>query len=541
MQTDILSSLNTGGTGLNIREMSDVLTNAEIEPRKSLVSERIDRAELRLSGYDRLRGQAGQVNEALGLMRGLSPLTVQSDSAAVNADVTDPGVARLQTNSVSVAQLATAQVLSFAGFDEPSHPVGAGALTIDFGRWSDATPPAFAAGTRPAQTLNFAPGSTLTDMAAAINKLPGVDARVIDLGNGTYSLGVVAETGAANALRFTVAEGADPGLGAFDFSADPSQVEVQAAQDARLSLNGIEVTRPGNRIDDLLPGVSLTLTATTPIPATISATPNTEGALEVMQSFVDIVNATGTLVDSLTARGFGEGAKAGDLAGDALAEGLMTRIASILGQGFGSSGAHLADLGILTERDGSLRLEAARFTAALRDNPGLLDPLIRDGVTGNNVQVDGLPAEAVEAGQFTLSRDPVTGTATLAGEPLFGTRQDNGDWVYNVSSGPMRGIRLTLSPDTEVAQINFAPSMVSSLQSYLSDVLAPEGALASRESAINQTITTENTALDQLDRRAEELRLRYLDRFTEMERIVTQLNSTGDYLSNLIDAWNSDN
>src|SRR6056297_1196079 len=100
MQTDILSSLNTGGTGLNIQDMSDALTNAEIAPRKSLVSERIDRAELRLSGYDRLRGQAGQVNEALGLMRGLSPLTVQSDSAAVNADVTDPGVARLQTNSV---------------------------------------------------------------------------------------------------------------------------------------------------------------------------------------------------------------------------------------------------------------------------------------------------------------------------------------------------------------------------------------------------------------------------------------------------------
>ncbi len=47
---DILSSLNTGGSGLNISELTETLTNAEIEPRKSLITPRIATAELPLSG-----------------------------------------------------------------------------------------------------------------------------------------------------------------------------------------------------------------------------------------------------------------------------------------------------------------------------------------------------------------------------------------------------------------------------------------------------------------------------------------------------------
>jgi flagellar hook-associated protein 2 len=541
MQSDILTSLNRSGTGINISELAESLTEAEIAPRETLITGRIDRAELRLSGYDRLRGQAEQVTEALGLMRGLAPFAVRSDSAAVGVTVTDPGAVDLQTSRLSVSQLASAQVLSFGGYNDPAQEVGGGALTVDFGRWSGDEPPVFIPGAQSAQTITFAPDSTLGDMATALSTLEGVSARVIDLGDGSYALGVISETGAGNALRFGVAAGADPGLAAFDFSAGPGAVEAQAARDARLSLNGIEVTRPDNRIDDLLPGVSLTLTGTTLTPATVTAAPNTEGALEVMQSFVDIVNATGRLVGTLTARGFAAGTEAGDLAGDALAEGMMTRIEGILGRGFGASGVHLSDLGITTERDGSLTLDEARFTAALNNDPALLDALVRDGITGRNVEVAGAPATGAEAGRFTLLRDPATGEATLAGVPVFGTVQENGDWIYNVTSGPMRGVRLTVGAETERAEIGFAPSMVSSLQAYLSGVLSPEGALADREATLSDTISVETTALEALDRRAEEVRGRYLSRFTEMERIVTQLNSTGDYLTNLIDAWNSDN
>lgn len=537
---DILSSLNTGGSGLNISELTETLTKAEIEPRKSLISQRIDTAELRLSGYERLRGQTETLDEMLSLMRQLSPLAVRSDTSAVRTNVTDAEALDLTSAQISVNRLATSQVLNFAGYASADAEVGAGALTIAVGSWSEDTPPVFTQGAETANTITFAEGSTLADVAEALNLLDGVSARVINSGDGTFSLGVTSETGTANALRFSVAAGADPRLAALDFSADPTGVQVQTAGNAELSLNGIPVSRASNTISDLLPGVDLTLTAPTTTPATITATPDTEGSLEVMQGFVDMINATRTLFKDLTARGFGTGT-AGDLAGDTLTESLMFGMETVLARGFGSADTHLADIGVMTERDGRLSLDATKFTAALNANPALLDPLIRDDLSATGAELSGTPTVAPEAGTFRLTRDPATGAASLNGVALVGREQEDGRWLYSVSSGPMRGISLTVEADVDTAEIRFGPSMLSSLQSYLGSALENDSSLARREDSLRDTIAEETSALDALDTRSEDLRARYLAKFTEMERIITQLNSTGDYLTNLIDSWNSNN
>ena len=538
---DILSSLNTGGSGLNISDLTDTLTKAEIEPRKSLISQRIDSAELRLSGYERLRGQTETLDEMLSLMRQLSPLAVRSDTSAVRTTVTDAGALDLTTAQINVTRLASSQVLDFSGYASADAEVGAGSLTVAMGSWSEDTPPVFTQGPDTANTITFAEGSTLSDVAEALNMLEGVSARIIDSGDGTFSLGVTSETGAARALRFSIDPAADPRLAALDFSADPTGVQVQTAGNAELSLNGIQVTRASNTVSDLLPGVELTLTATTPTPAAITATPDIEGSLEVMQGFVDMINATRTLFRDLTARGFGNAESAGDLAGDTLTESLMFGMETVLARGFGSAGTHLADIGVMTERDGRLSLDETRFTAALTANPALLDPFIRDDLSATGAVLTGTPTVPPAEGSFRLTRDPATGAASLNGVALIGQEQDDGRWLYSVNSGPLRGISLTVEAEAETAEIRFGPSMLSSLQSYLGSVTETGASLAQREDSLRDTIAEETSALDALDTRSEDLRARYLAKFTEMERIITQLNSTGDYLTNLIDAWNSNN
>ena len=536
---DILSSLNTGGSGLNISELTDTLTKAEIEPRKSLISQRIDTAELRLSGYERLRGQTETLNEMLTLMRQLSPLAVRSDTSAVRATISDATALDLTSAQVAVDRLATSQVLNFTGQASPDAELGAGSLTVALGSWSGDTPPVFTQGPGTANTITFAAGSTLSDVAEALNLLEGVSARIIDSGDGTFSLGVTSDTGTANALRFSASADSDPRLAALDFAADPTGVQVQAAGNAELRLNGIPVTRASNTVTDLLPGVDLALTAPTAA-ATITATPDTDGSLEVMQGFVDMINATRALFSDLTARGFGSADSAGDLAGDTLTESLMRGMESVLARGFGSADTHLADIGVMTERDGRLSLDAAKFTAALTANPALLDPLVRDALTASGATVTGTPNLAPDSGTFRLTRDPATGAAALDGVALIGREQEDGRWLYAVSSGPMRGISLTVEADTDLAEIRFGPSMLGSLQSYLGSVVENDAALAQRETGLRDTIAEETSALEALDTRSADLRARYIARFTEMERIITQLNSTGDYLTTLIDSWNSD-
>ena len=540
MQTDILSTLNSGGTGINISELAETLTKAEIDPRRSLVEARIDKAELRLSGYDRLRGQVEQVTEALGLMRGLSPLTVSSDNPAVDLSVRDAAALDPGQSSISVDRLAQAQVLGFDGFTGPDQPVGAGTLTVDFGAWGEGEPPVFDPAAREPRTLTLGPGATLSDLAASLNGVDGVTAQVIDRGDGRFTLGLISETGRNSALRLGVTDGAGPALAGLDITAGPGAAAVQPAQDASLSLNGIEVTRPGNQIDDLLPGVSLVLNATTTAPANVSARPNTEGALEVMQGFVDIVNATKTLVGTLTNRGMGDSAAAGDLAGDSLAGDLLRGMEAELAGSFGPQGVHLAQLGIATGRDGRWTLDETRLTEALQEDPAALGTLVRDTLSAPGAMVSGRPAEGTQAGRFTFTRDPETGAADLGGVALSGQETEDGQWLYTVTSGPMRGVSLRVPAETERTDLTFAPSMVGRVETYLDGVTSAANALSQRESALSASISEEQAELEALDQRAEEVRTRYMTRFTEMERVVTQLNSTGDYLENLVNAWNSD-
>lgn len=535
---DILGTLNTGGSGLNIKELSETLSQAEIVPRKELISGRIDTAETRLSGYDRLRGQMDTLSEAMTMMRALSPRMLTSDSLAVGVAIADPAALDFDAATIDVDRIAQAQVLNFSGFSGPDQPIGAGILRVDKGSWSDGIPPQFTQGALATQTIDFAPGSTLSDVAQALSEIDGVTARVIDQGDGVYSLGIISDTGRNNALRLSAPLGSL--LSSFDFAADPTGAQVQAAQDAELRLNGIAVTRPSNTITDLLPGVELSLKAPTTQTANITLSADVEGTLTAMQGFVDMVNATHTLVTTLTARGVGANADKGDLAGDTLAKDALSGIASILSQGFGRSDVHLADIGILTERNGSLTLDEVKFTKALTANPALLEPLFRDDLTSDTATVTGTPPAATAAGSYAFVRDPATGTATVNGVRVFGNQNDTGDWIYSVASGPLRGVTITVAQDTEAATIDFAPSMVRTLQAHLQSITSNGGTLEQREAALEKSITKETTAIEALDQRQEELRLRYLSKFTEMERIVTQLNSTADYLTNMVDAWNSD-
>lgn len=543
---DILSTLNTGGSGLNIAELSKTLSSSEIEPRKKLVSDRIDRAELSLTGLERVRVQVEAMQKALGFVGQLQLRQVSSSQpAAVAATITAPQAIADRPSTVTVSQLAQGQVLSFGGFATADAPMGAGALTLDFGAWSGDTPPQFSANAaQTPQQLEFSATATLADVAAALNDVPGVQARVVDLGDGSFALGVISETGANNALRLTAQPGASAALAALDISAGPGAAMVQQAQDAVLSVDGIAVTRPSNQIDDLLPGLSLELRAPTTGTATVAPSVDLEGAEEVMQGFVDALNATHSLLQGVTARGFGAAQEAGELAGDQLIIGVMRQMQSVLAQGYGAGGqVHLGQLGLETQRDGTMVLNAETFRKALSENPALLQPLLSNSTSTNTAGAQLLTQPGANAvpGTHSLSIDTDTGVARIGRLVFSGDTQPDGSIVFNFATGPLQGASLQVPAGTTDIDVSFGHGLLETLGRTLQDTLAADGGLDQRETAVKDGIAEETEMLDTLARKAAELEARYLRRFTEMERIVTQLNSTGDYLTNLIDAWNSDN
>ncbi|WRH62749.1 MAG: flagellar filament capping protein FliD [Fuscovulum sp.] len=547
MNVDILSSLNTNGSGLNLRELTASLVAAEIEPLKARQTSRSEAAQLSISALGQVRSQFGALNNAVATLRENPVLAAKSGNAGVGVTITDPSKIANSTTSIEVEQLATRQVLEFGGYTSADALVGAGSLQVEVGVWFEDVngDPAFAL--NPAttvNTLNIPAGVTLSMLAETLDALPGMAARVLDKGDGTFSLGIVSEPGAGSALRFTVAETV-AGLAAFDTTATNATRQIQAAQDAVLLVDGITVSRPSNVIDDLIPGATLDITAPAGTATTVSFTRDIETARLNMQALVEQVNNTRKLLTDLSARGAGE-TTAGALAGDRLIEKLKADLTGLLAapiSGFGASAKRLSDFGVATNRDGSLRLDNTRFEKAFEADPAGFDMVFSDRLSGSapGVEVTGTLGAAARGGSLSFIRNATTGEATLNGESMLGLTLPDGRAQYLLFSGDYAGMTVTVPADLEATEVRYGKSFLTSLETML-DAALTRGAnsLSEREDQLTSRVTEATDEITALDTRATLLERRYLQRFTAMETAIAGLKSTGNYLTNLVAQWNKD-
>jgi flagellar hook-associated protein 2 len=134
----------------------------------------------------------------------------------------------------------------------------------------------------------------------------------------------------------------------------------------------------------------------------------------------------------------------------------------------------------------------------------------------------------------------VTGSATLD-DVAMGADVDNN--IFSMGSGSAAGIKVKYSGLGASGSVYFGQSLLDRLSSYISTTLSSSasGSVTNRITTLNKEITSENSLLEELNTKFDSTKSRYLQQFTAMETSVTSLKSTGEYLTNLFDAMNSDN
>lgn len=155
---------------------------------------------------------------------------------------------------------------------------------------------------------------------------------------------------------------------------------ISQAKSAKLTIDGLQLVRDSNKIEDALEGVTLDLVAAQSATdladgKTINLTVGVDksSVKSNLQKFVDAYNALITSSAQLTAVVEVEGSKpvAGPLVGDStvrsVLSGLRNEIVKMTGGGDAGVRA-LADLGITTGKDGKLSLDDATLTKALDTN-----------------------------------------------------------------------------------------------------------------------------------------------------------------------------
>ncbi len=333
----------------------------DIDFKKAL----LDSASTTMSSFSTKLAALKTAATALATPSGFSSMTATSSDGAFAATVT--GSAAQSSYEVSVTQLAraqktrsNAQVSATAALNEQ------GTLSIKVG-----------SGT--AVNISIAEGDSLADIATKIGQSGArVSASIVDAG-GSYRLSVQGlDTGADNAITFDESGSLSLGLSIGSNTYEP-------AQDAKVTIDGLVVTRPTNSITDAIQGVTLALKKTTTSPATIDVAADSTALKTKINAFVaaynDVVNSGHTI------SGYGSTkAQNSVLAADAGIRRSLDRVSSLV-SGFvpGSTGdfRSLATVGLKLSRDGVMSLDAEKLEKALAKDPGAVRRLfVTDTATG---------------------------------------------------------------------------------------------------------------------------------------------------------------
>ncbi len=546
MSVDYLSALNSKGSGLNITQIVDSLVQAEKSPQENLIKSKIDAKNTAISALGTLSSELSTLKSDMAAFKGVSKFIASSASTANSISVSDASKASAFTSDVNINALATSQTLEFSGYTSPTQELTTGSISIDFGTWSS-NGASFTRDTNvSAVTATISDSNkTLAGIASSLNALSGVSASVVKKANNSYSLLVRSETGADNALRLTVTPTASgSSISALDTTSDNASHQTVAAADAALSVDGISITREKNIISDLFEGYTLNLSSTTSSTFRMTGSLDTDNAFTQLQSFIGVLNNTRKNLAELTKTGSST-QKAGALKNDPIASAIVRQIRSLTNGalvGFGTSSLYLSDLGVRTNLDGTLSVTKTSFETAMTTNPTSFDAIFNSMESSDSefLSVSKSATADIAPGTYAWTFNSSSGAATLAGTTLASSSDTNGNTVYAPTSGDLLGISVTPSQTVASASIFVGKSLIDTLSDYIDASIASAGDLASRKTQVTTEITELNLETAKLDSRMEDVRKRYTKQFSAMEALVTSMNNTGEFLTNMMDAFNKD-
>ncbi|MBX3206272.1 MAG: flagellar filament capping protein FliD [Labilithrix sp.] len=292
-------------------------------------------------------------NAAMGLSTpsGFTSMTASSTDTGIVASVTGSAVA--SSFSVEVIQLARAQKTRSDAQTSATAPLGqAGDLTIEGDGGSSFT-------------VSVLPTDSLADIATKIGQSGArVSASIVNAG-GSYRLTVQGlDTGAANAFSFTESGGLSLGLSV-------PENTYETAADAKLTIDGLEVSRPTNSVADAIPGVTLALTKPTTAAATVRVAGDSSALKAKIGTFMSIYNDIVNTGHNVAGYGTTK-AQNPVLAADSGIRRSLDRIAAIVsGAVPNASGDYrsLSAIGISLSRDGLMSFDASKLDAALEKDP----------------------------------------------------------------------------------------------------------------------------------------------------------------------------
>lgn len=291
-------------------------------------------------------------------------LAFSQQGSTTGFSVTTSSSATAGRYGVTVDALAVAAKARSAQFTAATDAVRAGTLDLSIN------------GTTTQVTITD--GMTLSQAAKAINDSGAAVSATVLSSNGQAFLslnakntGFVPGQGAASALTITENSTGSTGQ-ALGLSI------TQSAVNASVTVDGLTFERASNTIDDVLPGVTMALKATTTVAEDLVLATDASATATNLGKFVTAYNDVMTLLRKNLNIGQ-QTDRTKTLGGDSAIRGLQAQLMGLVSSITNPTSAvrSLADLGIKTQNDGTLSLDQARLSKAITADAGAVNALFQ--------------------------------------------------------------------------------------------------------------------------------------------------------------------
>ncbi len=455
------------GSGLDVASLVEQLVAAEGDPART----RLDRKEADLqeglTSMATFRGVLTEFKTSLENLRSGEQLRV-IDVISSDADENSLSIASTKQAiptefNVDVLQLAKSHKLTSTQFESDTTAVGSGVLTFQFGHYKKGNNEFVLNPEASVHTVKIEPeNNNLRGISEAINKANiGVKSIVINNGSGARLIFSSLSTGANNNLRITTSDddNTDTNLSGLSTLAYDASVklgigknihETQVAQDSIINIDGIDVRKDSNTINNVIRGVTFDVYSLTENSINVRLELNDKAASEFITGFVTSYNELMTTVDELT--GFDpETQIAGPLTGEPAIRNIVEQLRRNLSVTFDNVNENfisLATIGIDTERNGKLKLDIEKLDAAIATNlPEVVRLFAKTGVTQDPLIefISATDQTAVGTHEINVAQlaTKAVFTAQMIITPKIVVNNENNNYVFKVDGIETSDIELT--------------------------------------------------------------------------------------------------
>jgi len=362
--------------------------------------------------------------------------------------------------------------------------------------------------------------------------------------------------------------------------------KLKTAQDAALTVNGLSVTRSENEINDLIPGVTLHLNATTSSAVNINVSRDLGLAKDTIKTVVSAANLFETTLKGLS------NSVDGDLANDSTVIQIKNKIKLMFYSESSKAGTNIktmTDMGVSYDKAGTLLVDDAKLDSAMAshydeikdffsggtddhsdydsEDKALFSALTLSGglnnadtatitlASGVTISVDGSAGTYDTAAKLAaaFASQTATGyTINAIGDELIIQSTATGASVNALSpsvttvttsgGGSATGTAVSFSAtENNAGSDGLTRGLAGDLVTLMDNYLVYNGTMDTMRDQFDAVLDQVDTDKSNLEQRKTSIEERYTKQFTAMNRIMEEMNALKEYLDAQLDALPNNN